>query len=525
MEDGEKPLLSHMYDGNGQLNPQNCLTPPSEKLWYLAGPSIFTSICQYGIGALTQIFAGQLGTIQLAAIAVENCVIAAFGYGILMGMGSALETLCGQAYGANRHNMLGIYMQRSWVILNTLALWILPLFIFATPILKLFGQNASIAKEGGKFALWMIPQQFAYAITIPLAKFLQAQSKVMEMAVISAIAVCLHAFLGWLVMMKLRLGLLGAALMLNASWWFITIGQFLYVMSGNCGRSWSGFSWKALRNLSGFAKLSVSSAVMLSLEVWCIMALTLAAGYLPNAEISVDALSICMNIIGWSGMVGLGFNVAISVTVSKKLGCGRPRAAKFAVIVVGLTAFLFGLIFALILLLNWKDFPALFTDSAEVQQLVQELCYMVVSTFENFDIQYGLDLKNKGGILVAQKKKQKQGTHVAQVKTLVKVNLSLGVVKPCVGWVAIGAGWQNTVALINAGCYFLLGVPLSLVTGFKFDMGVKGIWYGMLFGLSLQAGSLPWMTIRTNWNKEAYAAEERLKLWGGETEAQIDEVK
>ncbi|XP_027152618.1 protein DETOXIFICATION 30-like [Coffea eugenioides] len=94
--------------------------------------------------------------------------------------------------------------------------------------------------------------------------------------------------------MKLRLGLLGAALMLNASWWFITIGQFLYVMSGNCGRSWSGFSRKALRNLSGFVKLSVSSAVMLSLEIWYIMALTLVVGHLKNAEVSVDALSICL---------------------------------------------------------------------------------------------------------------------------------------------------------------------------------------------------------------------------------------
>ncbi|CAN1819589.1 Protein DETOXIFICATION 33 [Linum perenne] len=32
-------------------------------------------------------------------------------------MGSALETLCGQAYGAGQIRMLGIYMQRSWVII------------------------------------------------------------------------------------------------------------------------------------------------------------------------------------------------------------------------------------------------------------------------------------------------------------------------------------------------------------------------------------------------------------------------
>ncbi|MFS8030732.1 hypothetical protein Hanom_Chr17g01537551 [Helianthus anomalus] len=42
-----------------------------KRLWYLAGPVIFTSFCQYTIGATTQLFAGQLGTIQLAATSVE----------------------------------------------------------------------------------------------------------------------------------------------------------------------------------------------------------------------------------------------------------------------------------------------------------------------------------------------------------------------------------------------------------------------------------------------------------------------
>ncbi|CAI8608751.1 unnamed protein product [Vicia faba] len=86
----------------------------SKKLWYLAGPAIFTSISQYSLGAVTQVFAGQVGTLQLAAVSIENSVIAGFCLGITIGMGSALETLCGQAFGAGKLDMLGIYMQRSW---------------------------------------------------------------------------------------------------------------------------------------------------------------------------------------------------------------------------------------------------------------------------------------------------------------------------------------------------------------------------------------------------------------------------
>lgn len=56
----------------------------SKKLWYLAAPAIFTSICQYSIGAITQIFAGHVGTIQLAAISIENSVIAGFSFGVMV---------------------------------------------------------------------------------------------------------------------------------------------------------------------------------------------------------------------------------------------------------------------------------------------------------------------------------------------------------------------------------------------------------------------------------------------------------
>lgn len=56
----------------------------SKKLWYLAGPAIFTSICQYSLGAVTQTFAGHVGTLELAAVSIENSVIAGFSFGVMV---------------------------------------------------------------------------------------------------------------------------------------------------------------------------------------------------------------------------------------------------------------------------------------------------------------------------------------------------------------------------------------------------------------------------------------------------------
>ncbi|KAH0654982.1 hypothetical protein KY285_029864 [Solanum tuberosum] len=80
----------------------------SKKLWSLASPAISTSICQYSIAQITQLFAGHLGVLQLAVVSIENSVIDGLCYDALLGMGSALETLCGQAYGAKQVDMLGV---------------------------------------------------------------------------------------------------------------------------------------------------------------------------------------------------------------------------------------------------------------------------------------------------------------------------------------------------------------------------------------------------------------------------------
>ncbi|XP_019176646.1 PREDICTED: protein DETOXIFICATION 29-like isoform X2 [Ipomoea nil] len=452
----------------------------SKKLWFLSGPAIFTSLCQYTIGAITQVFAGHLGTIELAAVSVENSVIAGLSFGIMLGMGSALETLCGQAFGAKQVEMLGVYMQRSWIILNTTAVLMMFIYIFAAPLLRLIGQTPEISKSAGTFSLWMIPQLFAYAMNFPIQKFLQAQSKIMVMAVIAAVAVAGHTLFSWLFMLKTGWGMVGGAVVLNSSWWFIVVAQLAYIFSGTCGEAWSGFSWKAFNNLWGFVRLSLASAVMLCLEMWYYTSLIIFAGYLKDAEVAVDAVSICMNILGWTMMVGFGFNAAISVRVSNELGAGHPRSAKFSVVVAAITSLLVGVVLGFLLILVRKQYPPLFSDSPRVQQLVYQLT------------------------------------------PLLACSVAINSLQPTLSGVAIGAGWQAYVAYVNITCYYVIGIPIGLVLGFVFKLSVLGIWYGMMIGTTVQTLVLIWMILRTDWNREASAAGDRIKRWGGESDTRED---
>ncbi|KAK6916526.1 Multi antimicrobial extrusion protein [Dillenia turbinata] len=159
---------------------------------------------------------------QVAVSTVQN-VIEGFVYVIMLGMGSALETLCGQAGGAGQLNILGIYMQRSWITNFVTALCLTPVYVFTSPLLKLLHQDKGISDLAVKYSIYVIPQLFAYAMNFPIQKFLQSQSKVWIMTIILVVALAIHVVLNWVLVILLGDGLLGAAMAGNISWWLIIL--------------------------------------------------------------------------------------------------------------------------------------------------------------------------------------------------------------------------------------------------------------------------------------------------------------
>ncbi|KAJ0042291.1 hypothetical protein Pint_17512 [Pistacia integerrima] len=330
------------------------------KMWKIAAPIAFNILCQYGTNSITSIFVGHLGDIQLSSVTISLSVIGTFSFGFMLGMGSALETLCGQAFGAGQVHMLGVYMQRSWIVLWVSCIILLPVYVFATPILKLLGQEDEIADLAGQFTLLVIPQLFSLAINFPTQKFLQAQSRVSVIAWIGFVALTIHIVLLYLFVYVFDWGTTGAAIAFDITAWEITIAQVIYVM-GWCKEGWHGFSWSAFKDIWAFVRLSIASAVMLCLEIWYMMSIIILTGHLDNAVIAVGSLSICMNLNGWEAMLFIGINAAISVRVSNELGLGRPRAAKYSVYVTVFQSLLIGLFFMVVILITKDYFAVIFT--------------------------------------------------------------------------------------------------------------------------------------------------------------------
>ncbi|CAN1288543.1 Protein DETOXIFICATION 27 [Linum perenne] len=433
MAETEHPLLlkgeSFSVGGENQLAKKTWVE--TKKLWNIVGPAIFSRVTSYSMLVITQAFAGHLGDLELAGISIANNVIVGFDFGLLLGMASALETLCGQAYGAKKYYMLGVYMQRSWIVLFLCCILLLPLYLFASPFLKLMGQPDDVSEVSGIAAMCLIPLHFSFAFQFPLQRFLQSQLKNQVIAWMSLVALIVHIAVSWLFVYQLQLGVIGTAMTLNFSWWVLVFGCFGYTVWGGCPLTWTGFSMEAFVGLWDFTKLSAASGVMLCLENWYYRILILMTGNLKNAEIAVDALSICMTINGWEMMIPLAFFAGIGDQI------------------------------------GW-----IFTNSEPVLTAVNQLCILLAFT------------------------------------------VLLNSVQPILSGVAVGSGWQKYVAYINLGCYYLIGVPLGFVMGWGFDLGVKGIWAGMIFGgTAIQTVILAIITIRCDWDKEADKAKLHVTKW------------
>ncbi|KAF5761331.1 putative multi antimicrobial extrusion protein [Helianthus annuus] len=478
MDDGiDTKLLRHEEEEEGDLKQR--IWVESKKIWRVALPGVISRVCAFGTIVVTQSFIGHISDIDLAGYALVQTLSVRFVNGILLGMSSATETLCGQAFGAGQHHMMGIYLQRSWIVdLITLTV-LLPVFIFGTQIYKLVGEEEAIANSGGYISLWFIPFVYNFVFSLTIQMYLQAQLKNMVIAWLSVFQFGIHIPLSLLFVYKLNMGIAGAMIALSMSSWFLVIGEFIYIFGGWCPNSWKGFTVAAFKDLVPVVKLSLSSGVMVCLELWYNAVLVLLAGYMQDAEVAISAFSICLNVNAWEFMISLGFLGAACVRVANELGRGNAKAVRFSIQVLLGTSIAIGVFFFVLCLAFGKKLAYMFTDDERVADTVSDL------------------------------------------SLLLSFSVLLNSIYPVLSGVAVGAGLQSAVAIVNLVCFYLIGIPLGALLGYLTSLEVKGIWIGMIGGVLTQTITLVYMTWRTDWDDQVKKASERLTRFYLNSDGQV----
>ncbi|GJR65318.1 multi antimicrobial extrusion protein [Tanacetum coccineum] len=66
-----------------------------------------------------------------------------------VGMGSALDTFCGQSFGAKQYHLLGIHMQRAMIVMSLVSIPLAFIWYNAGNLLVFLGQDPEISAEAG----------------------------------------------------------------------------------------------------------------------------------------------------------------------------------------------------------------------------------------------------------------------------------------------------------------------------------------------------------------------------------------
>nr|AHI48499.1 multidrug and toxic extrusion transporter [Vaccinium corymbosum] len=466
MERGEQkqPLIS-----KGEVTNRDEILNEVKKLLCLAGPIVSVNLLLCFLQMISVMFVGHLGELPLAGASMATSFASVTGFSLMIGMGSALDTFCGQSYGAKQYHMLGIHMQRAMFVLLLCCIPLSCIWANTAQILLFFGQDPEIAAEAGSYARFLIPTIFAYAILQCHIRFLQAQNNVVPMMFSAGITTLFHVLVCWVLVFKSGLGNKGAALANGISYWTNAILLAVYVrVSPSCKKTWTGFSTEALHDVMKFVRLAVPSALMICLEIWSFEMMVLLAGLLPNPKLETSVLSICLNTCSVVYMIPLGLSGATSIRVSNELGAGQPQAARLAVCVVVCMVATEGVIVATVLILGHHVWGYSYSKEEKVVRYVGEMLILLAPSHFLDGLQSVLS-----------------GT-------------------------ARGCGWQKIGAFANLGAYYLIGIPIGLTLAFVYHFGGKGLWTGIIVALFAQASFLAIITLRTDWEKEAKKASNRV---------------
>lgn len=179
------------------------------------------------------------------------------------GMASALETLCGQAFGAGQLKKLSSYTYGAIITLLLVCIPLSVLWIFVDEILILLHQDHQVSHEAGKYSILLIPALFPYAILQPLTRFLQSQSLILPLLLSSIGTLLFHVLICWIFVFKLDFGAGGAALAIGVSYWVNVALLVLYIVfSPECAETRGSWSLEAFKSIKEFFPLAVPSALM-----------------------------------------------------------------------------------------------------------------------------------------------------------------------------------------------------------------------------------------------------------------------
>lgn len=422
----------------------------------LAFPLVLVQIGLMAMGVVDTIMVGHVSARVLAAVALGNLY---FFNVVVLSMGTlmALDPVVSQAIGARDGAAVTRAVQRGVVLSLLLSVFTALLMLPVHTVLVLTRQQPAIIVDTAAYVYISIPGALPFLLFVVFRQTLQALHRAAPIVWTLIGANALNAALNWVFVYgnlgSAPLGAPGSALATMVSRWVMALALLalawptLRVYLAPFRRE----TWQ-LVPLARLLKLGVPIGLQMLLESGAFGAIGLMMGMLGTTEMAAHQIAITLAALTF--MVPLGVGAAAAVRVGRAVGAGdeaRARQAARAAFACGMG---FMALTALIFLTVPRFLASLFTADAAVIALAG-LLIPVAGVFQVFD---GVQAVGAG--------------------------------------VLRGLGDTRAPLLGMIFGYWFIGLPVSILLGFRTPLRAAGLWWGFVASLSLVA---LFLFLRTRW--------------------------
>jgi MATE family multidrug resistance protein len=415
----------------------------------LALPLALTELAWVAMGLVDTMMVGRLAysAVAIGAVSLGTTLfytIGIFGSSIMLG----LDTLVSQAYGAGKLEECHRAFFNALYLALVLAPALMVLIFAGLPFLNHFGIDPQVLAHTIPFIKALTWGTFPLVLYFVFRRYLQSMA-IVRPVVFAGISANVVNLIGNWALVYGHLGL--PALGVTGSGWSTFISRVymvtvLAIAAVYCDRKRASGLWRASRRLEmdrirKLLRLGLPAATQLLLEISAFSATTVLIARL--GALPLAGHQIALNVASLTFMVPLGIGSAAAVRVGHALGAQDVHGAARA----GWMALLFGATFmscaALVLFLFPQAIARVYSPQPQVIRMGATLL-MVAAVFQLFD---GLQAVATGALR--------------------------------------GAGNTRAPMLTNLLGYWMIGLPLGAVLGFKFGLGAVGFWTGLCVALIL----------------------------------------
>lgn len=420
----------------------------------LAYPVVISQVGHMLVNLTDTVLIGHLGAVKLAACSLGISIFAVF---MVFGIGIAygLTPLIARNNGAGNKAQCGTLLYNSLFINTITGLIIASALYFVSPRLHLLGQDKEVVALASPFLRIIGFSMIPLMIFLSFKQFAEGLAFTRQAMVITLIADGFNIILTYALINGAfglpRWELEGAGWANFISRTLMAVMMTLYIIySKNFKEFRVKFKLKliSIKDSLEIVYLGIPSAFQYLFEVGAFSVSALMIGWLgPNYQ---AAHQIAINLAAFTYMAASGLAAAATVRVGNALGERNFQKIRMA----GNTAYIMVIIFmafnAGLFILGRNLFPLLYINNDEVISIASGL--LIIAAFFQLS----------------------DGTQV----------VGLGALR--------GLGDVKIPTLITFTAYWIVAIPLGYWMGFSLGMGVSGIWYALLIGLSISALLLYW---------------------------------